>query len=162
MAWYATSSRILRIGKIDADEYMAYSSQPPNWNCQNERRRGLELNCSTLDILLARQIIRRTVPAHEMHGSSQTGSGWSIPAVTPSQRRLRLSRMRQSLRAYLGFLAMSLTVCLGHGIGQPISLEPPSGFSFTGYWQCCGQLPWQRAAAPLRLSRRSQCRRQMG
>jgi hypothetical protein len=49
--------------------------------------------------------------------------------------------MRQSLRAYLGFLAMSLTVCSAHGLSQPISLEPPSGFSFTGYWQCAGSFP---------------------
>ena len=46
--------------------------------------------------------------------------------------------MRQSLRASLGLLAMSLTVPLGHGLRQPISLDPPGGFTFTGYWQCSG------------------------
>jgi hypothetical protein len=46
--------------------------------------------------------------------------------------------MLQSLRASLGLLAMSLTVSLGHGLRQPISLEPPDGFSFAGYWQCSG------------------------
>jgi hypothetical protein len=46
--------------------------------------------------------------------------------------------MLQSLRASLGLLAMSLTVPLGHGLRQPISLEPPAGFSFAGYWQCSG------------------------
>jgi hypothetical protein len=49
--------------------------------------------------------------------------------------------MRQSLRAYIGFLALSLTVCSAHGLSQPISLEPPSGFSFAGYWQCSGSFP---------------------
>jgi hypothetical protein len=47
--------------------------------------------------------------------------------------------MRQSLRASLSLLAMSLTVSLGHGICQPSSLTPPSGFSFAGYWQCSGR-----------------------
>jgi hypothetical protein len=46
--------------------------------------------------------------------------------------------MRQSLRASLGLLAMSLTVCLGQALRQPSALEPPSGFSFAGYWQCSG------------------------
>jgi hypothetical protein len=46
--------------------------------------------------------------------------------------------MRQSLRASLGLLAMSLTVSLGHGLRQPVSLDPPAGFSFAGYWQCSG------------------------
>jgi hypothetical protein len=36
---------------------------------------------------------------------------------------------------------MSLTVSLGHGICQPTSLKPPSGFSFAGYWQCTGSFP---------------------
>ena len=49
--------------------------------------------------------------------------------------------MWQSWRAFLGLLAMSLTVCLGHGHRQPISLEPPAGFSFAGYWQCSGNFP---------------------
>lgn len=82
-----------------------------------------------------------TVPAHEMHGSSQTGSGWSIASVTPSQWHFILLRMQQSLRACFQFLAMSLTVCLGQGIGHATSLTPPSGFTFAGYWQCAGSFP---------------------
>ena len=46
--------------------------------------------------------------------------------------------MRQSLRASFGLLAMTLTVPLGHGLRQPVSLDPPAGFSFAGYWQCSG------------------------
>ena len=48
--------------------------------------------------------------------------------------------MRQSLRASLGLLAMSLTVSLGQAL-QPPSLTPPDGFSFEGYWQCSGSYP---------------------
>jgi hypothetical protein len=48
--------------------------------------------------------------------------------------------MRQSLRASLGLLAMSLTVSLGQAL-QPNSLTPPDGFSFAGYWQCAGSFP---------------------
>ncbi len=36
---------------------------------------------------------------------------------------------------------MSLTVCLGQGIGHATSLTPPSGFTFAGYWQCAGSFP---------------------
>lgn len=36
---------------------------------------------------------------------------------------------------------MSLTVCLGQAIGLQNTLEPPSGFSFAGYWQCSGSFP---------------------
>jgi hypothetical protein len=46
--------------------------------------------------------------------------------------------MRQSLRASIRLLAMSLTVSLGHGFCQPSSLTPPAGFTFAGYWQCSG------------------------
>ena len=46
--------------------------------------------------------------------------------------------MRQSRKVSVGLLAMSLTVCLGHGSGEAITLTPPSGFSFAGYWQCSG------------------------
>ncbi|HEY3988968.1 MAG TPA: hypothetical protein VGM02_06700 [Acidobacteriaceae bacterium] len=87
---------------------------------------------------MAGAAISRTVLAQEMHGSSQTGVGSSIPAVTASQPRLRLWRMRQSLRPSLGLLAMSLTVSLGQAFCQPVTLTPPSGFSFAGYWQCSG------------------------
>ncbi len=48
--------------------------------------------------------------------------------------------MRQSLRASFGLLAMTLTVPLGHGLRQPVSLDPPAGFSFAGYWQCSGSV----------------------
>jgi len=46
--------------------------------------------------------------------------------------------MRQSLRASLGLLAMSLTVSLGQAL-QPPSLTPPDGFSFAeiGAWAGC-------------------------
>ena len=33
---------------------------------------------------------------------------------------------------------MSLTVSLSQGVCQPISLKPPAGFSFAGYWECSG------------------------
>jgi hypothetical protein len=49
--------------------------------------------------------------------------------------------MQQSFRVFLGLLALSLTVCPGHGIRQKTSLLPPSGFSFAGYWQCAGSFP---------------------
>jgi hypothetical protein len=48
--------------------------------------------------------------------------------------------MRQSFRASLGLLAMSLTVCLPQAISESTSLTP-SGFSFAGYWQCTGAFP---------------------
>ena len=76
-----------------------------------------------------------------MHGSSHGGGGWSIVSVTPSHVRLSLVGMQQSFRVLLGLLAMSLTVCPGHGIRQRTSLIPPSGFSFAGYWQCSGNFP---------------------
>ena len=46
--------------------------------------------------------------------------------------------MRQSLRASIGVLAMFLTVSLGQALRQPPPLDPPDGFSFSGYWQCAG------------------------
>jgi hypothetical protein len=49
--------------------------------------------------------------------------------------------MRQSIRVSLGLLPLSLTVCLGYGLSRPASLSPPSGFTFTGYWQCAGSFP---------------------
>lgn len=33
---------------------------------------------------------------------------------------------------------MGLTVSLSQGVCQPISLTPPAGFTFAGYWQCSG------------------------
>ncbi len=36
---------------------------------------------------------------------------------------------------------MILTVCLGQGIGHAVSLTPPPGFTFAGYWQCAGSFP---------------------
>jgi hypothetical protein len=133
---------MLRIGNnIDAATAVVYSSQPPNWKCQKERKRELGANCATVHILWVAQPFSFTGSAQEMHGSSQSGVGSSIPAVTTSHGSLRLCGMRQALRATLGILAMSLTVYLGHGLRQPPLLEPPDGFSFAGYWQCSGIFP---------------------
>jgi hypothetical protein len=49
--------------------------------------------------------------------------------------------MRQLLRASLRFLAMVVTVFLGHTFCHASSLTPPPGFSFAGYWQCSGTFP---------------------
>ena len=94
-----------------------------------------------VDILFVCEAIFRTVLAQEMHGSSQSGVGSSIPAVTTSHRPFRLWRMRQLMRTSLRLLAVGLTVSFGHSFCQASSLMPPTGFSFAGYWQCSGSFP---------------------
>ena len=105
-------------GNIDATATSGIQQPAAQLEAPEGARTRAGVNCATLDIVWAERDDSRTVPAHEMHGSSQTGSGWSIASVTPSQRRFILLRMRQSLRACFQFLAMILTVCLGQGIGQ--------------------------------------------
>src|ERR1700758_1283419 len=131
-------SRMLRIGNIDAATTVVYSSQPPSWKCQKERKRELGASSVTVHILRVARPFSPTGSAHEIHGSSQSGVGSSIPAVITSHGGSRLCGMRQSLRAALGILAMVLTVSLGQALRQPSPLEAPDGFSFAGYWQCSG------------------------